>query len=530
MLISVKTCCPRILLVVLFVPVILSSLLRPEWLVGTNFGVAGINASYDYLVLGGGTAGLTIATRLAQSGSFSVAVVEAGGFHELEGGNVTQIPAFWSRGTQQTTTKGVNPLTDWLFNTTPQPGANGRVFHYARGKCLGGSSARNTLAYQRATVGSMEKRAEQVGDNSYFWENVLLYYMRSVHFTPPNNRTIPANATVGYDDSAFDADGGPLQVSYPNYLASISEYGRAAFNELGLPGLSQGFQSGELIGHQYGEATIDPMDETRSSSESSFLRLALQETNLIVHTHTLAKRILFDDQKRATGALVKAGGVTFQLIATEEVIVSCGAFQSPQLLMVSGVGPTEALQKYGIPIVADRPGVGQDLQDHVIYGPSHVVNLQTAAIIENPEYEEDIINEYLVNKTGPLTNTGTDYNGYDKISTPAGSNISAATMQALSIFPADWPEAEWLVGSTYLGLGLGPPDNKNYASVLPALLALLSTGNVTIASSDTSDPPVINPQWLTNPADQEIAVAAFKRARAMFATEAMRPVLIGDEV
>jgi choline dehydrogenase len=461
-----------------------------------------------------------------------VAVVEAGGFVETEAGNVTQVPAYegFNSVGQDDSLIGVNPLTDWRFLTTPQSGADGRVFHYPRGKGLGGSSNNNNFEFNRATVGAMKKWAEQVDDDSYLWENVLPYYKRSVHFTPPNSNTVPHNASIGYDAAAFSATGGPLQVSYANYIYAFGSWVRKAFSELELSVNEDGFQSGHLIGHQYLPQTYDPKDEIRSSSATSFLATALRETDLQVYTHSFVQKILFDNNKRAVAVEVEAGGVRFQLNATREVILSAGVFQSPQLLMVSGIGPASTLTQLGIDVIADRPGMGQNMWDNIAFGPSYELDLETSAIISNPAYASDIVTGYLQHKTGPLTNVGSDYIAFERLSGEPSSNFTAETLHALSTFPSDWPEAEFLAGSSYLGAGVGPPDGKNYGTIIVGLLAMLSRGNLTIASADMHDPPVINPNWFTDPADQQVAIAAFKRARAVWATNAIRPAVIGDEV
>lgn len=375
----------------------------------------------------------------------------------------------------------------------------------------------------------MQRWADQVGDESYTWTNVLPFYKKSVHFTPPNNKTIPANASIGYDASAFSTKGGPLQVSYANYIYAFGSWAQKAFLELGLVVNPLGFQSGRLIGHQYSAQTYDPRDETRSTSQTAFLTLAQQQTALVVYTHSFVTRILFSSTKQAIGVEVEADGVPFYLNATREVIVLAGVFQSPQLLMVSGIGPAATLNQHNIPVLADRPGVGQNMWDNIIYGPSYVLDLETSAIIHNPAHSSHIVQDYLVNKTGPLTNVGDDYLAFTKITTQPWANISQATQQAFSTFPPDWPEAEYLVGSSYLGTGVGPPDDKNYGTMIVGLLTLLSRGNVTISSPSMSSPPIINPNWLTSPSDQELAVAAFKHAHALFHTQALRPIVLGPE-
>lgn len=170
-------------------------------LFGSSFGYPGVNASYDYVIVGGGTAGLTLAMRLALNGSYYVAVVEAGSFYESENGNYSQRPSGVIRSADASPDLStVNGLIDWRFLTTPQDGLLSRTAHYARGKCLGGSSGRNYLLYQRATVGCLDKWAKEVGDSSYEWQNVLTYYQRSTHYTPDNSTTRAENSLRGTVD------------------------------------------------------------------------------------------------------------------------------------------------------------------------------------------------------------------------------------------------------------------------------------------------------------------------------------------
>lgn len=160
------TCWPSLCIVLEYLVVsALATRSQPYGLHGSNFGVPGQNATYDYVVIGGGNAGVTIAARLAEGPLNTVAIVEAGSFYEITNGNLSQIPAdvVYFIGKSP---KDVNPLVDWGFVTTPQPGANGQAYHYARGKTLGGCSARNFMVYQRGTRGSYQMWADEVGGKS----------------------------------------------------------------------------------------------------------------------------------------------------------------------------------------------------------------------------------------------------------------------------------------------------------------------------------------------------------------------------
>ena len=221
------------------------------------------------------------------------------------------------------------------------------------------------MAYQRGTKDSYQMWADQVGDQDYSWDKFLPYFEKSLNFTPPNMSKRAANATPDYDTSTLGSGNGPLSTTFTNYANAFSSWVQKGFKEIGiLP--RKGFTSGELFGSAYVVATVEPITQTRESSETAFLQPALAKSNLIVYTQTLAKKVLFSGNKTATGVEVHTAGLTYQLQAKKEVIISAGAFQSPQLLMVSGVGPQAALKQHNIPVVADRPGVGQNMWVRIV--------------------------------------------------------------------------------------------------------------------------------------------------------------------
>ncbi|KAH8911654.1 GMC oxidoreductase [Coniochaeta sp. PMI_546] len=481
-----------------------------------------LDATYDYVIVGGGTAGLTVAARLTEDPSITVAVIEAGSLYEVTSPLLSTLPAgdviFAGASPLDT-----NPLVDWNFVTTPQAGANGRELHYPRGKCLGGSSARNFMIYQRPDVGSLQLWADSIGDQSYAFDALLPYFKKSCTFTPPGP-TRAANATTQFDPSAFSPSGGPLHVSYANYAGPFSSWMQPALNEIGIP-TAVDFNSGTVMGAQYCSSTIDPNTEMRESSQTSFLNAAATRPNLSVYQATLAQKIIFSASKRATGVAIPGATLTAQ----KEVILSAGAFQSPQLLMVSGVGPVSLLTSLGIPTVADRPGVGQNLTDHVFFGPAYRVEVDTFTKLANdPAYLlAQFATEYTLLKQGPLTNPVSDFLGWEKA---PRNMITPSAAAVLDTYPASWPEIEYISGPGYIGnfqnlLLQQPKDGYQYATILAALVAPQSRGNVTISSDTTLDLPVINPNWLTDPTDASVAVAAYKRVRAAFASSAMRPVL-----
>ncbi|KAJ4303197.1 hypothetical protein N0V90_002090 [Kalmusia sp. IMI 367209] len=361
-----------------------------QQLIGSHFGVPGIPASYDYVILGGGTAGLALARRLAADSRYTVAVVNAGDFAEFANGNYSQIPAYASVfGGSNPVLK--NPLLDW----------------------------------GHASIGALKKWAQLTGDNAYLFENLLPFYKKVSTFTPPNTKTRLANATTLYNPALY-SNGGPVQASYPNWANPISSWLQKALEALGLKNLSGGLADGNIWGYGYPVSSIDPKSESRSSAETSYLREALkQTTNLNLYKDTLAKKILFDGNKKATGALVESGGVEFPLTANKEVIVSAGFARSPQLLMVSGIGPAATLQGLGISVLSDLPGVGQNMWDHTLVSPTYAVNVLTHNAFSDPAIIVEHTNLYRNSLTGLLTNNGGDILAFSKL---PNNSISKSTL------------------------------------------------------------------------------------------------------
>ncbi|KAK7961994.1 GMC oxidoreductase [Apiospora aurea] len=457
-----------------------------------------LGGSYDYVIVGGGTAGLVLAERLSEDANV-----------KITNPILSTTPAgdsFFAGASPSDT----NPLVDWNIVTTP-PSRRKRASNPLCSRQMLGRQLRNFMLYQRGSAQSYDQWADAVGDSSYSWANLQPYFKKSVAFRPPSSSRAP-NATTEYNPAAFSAGGGPLEVGYPNYAQPFASWLQPALNEIGIP-TTQDFNSGQLLGCQYAATTIDGSMK-RETSESSFLKMAAGRPNLTVTQLALAKKILFDTNKRATGV----------------VLVSAGAFQSPQLLMVSGIGPAAALAKFNIPVVADRRGVGQGLQDHVFFGPSWRVKVQTLTRIANdPLYvAAQLLGPYAAAGQGPLTSNGCDFLGWEKVRRELLPPRAAAELAAR--FPDDWPELEYISGPGYIGdfaniVANQPKDGYQYATILGALVAPLSRGSVTLASTDTADLPLVDPNWLTQPTDVAVAIAAYKRMRAAFAAKAMQGVL-----
>ncbi|KAI1799056.1 putative GMC oxidoreductase [Daldinia bambusicola] len=500
---------------------------------GSSFGIPGRDYEFDYVVVGGGQAGLAVAARLAEDKSLTIGVIEAGDFYELTNGNLSEIPsdAAWFVGKD---TNDWQPAVDWGFITEPQQAVNNVKAHYPRGRTLGGSSARNFMAYHLATRGSYDQMAKEADSPDYSFDKFFKYFTKSQKFTPPVGGTYDrfTNSTPQYDPSKLGTKGA-VSVIYPKYAQPFSTWARKGLEAIGIKS-QRGFESGKLSGgYSYALASIRREENTRESSETAYLRphLGGHNPNLITFVSTLAKKVVFDGQKRATGVTVDTLGLQYTIRARKEVIVSAGAFQSPQLLMVSGIGPKDTLEKYGIEVLQDSPGVGQNMKDHVLIGTSYRVNVRTAAAFGDPA-QAALFEKQYAQGNGPMTSNGVDLLGWERLPRKLLSNATVSALE--SSFASDWPDVEYLPDGAFFGNVsnlqlITPDDGYQYATVLAGLVATLSKGNVTIRSNDTADLPIINPNWLSHPADKEVAIAAFKRTREIWTAPAVRPVLIGEE-
>ncbi|ORY67233.1 uncharacterized protein BCR38DRAFT_456055 [Pseudomassariella vexata] len=502
-----------------------------QQLFSSVFGYPGVDASYDYVVVGAGVGGSVVASRLAEDGA-SVALVEAGGFYEVENSNRSVVPLLSLTGiafidpsenfTQQ-------PLMDWGLLSEPIPGAANRRVHYAQGKTLGGSSAINTMSYLRGSKSSYQRLADMVDDQSWAFDNLLKYFKKSCQLAPPNlEKRNSTNATVIYDPAAFDPSGGPLQVSWNNWVDPTLTWIAKAIEEIGLPLSSKGFSSGELVGHgAWIPSTIDPTNAHRSSAESSFLQNAIRNSsNLAIYTHTQATRILFDSSSppKATGVIVNTQGVEYIISAFKEVIISAGTFHSPQLLMVSGIGPKATLDTRVIPLIVDLPGVGQNLSDPIRVSIANSVSTSSGQTLTgNLDTAPGYVQQYLDDASGPFSSAA-DYIAAERIPYSFRKNFTTETKDKLATYPDDWPETLYIPAS-FIGANF-----STIGSTTAWMPIAFSRGSVSITSARMADPPSISLNWLSDPADAEIAVAAFKRLRHVWDTDAANTVKLGEEL
>jgi choline dehydrogenase len=298
-------------------------------------GQSGTN-EFDYIIVGAGSAGCVLANRLGASGGNSVLLLEAG----PKDANIwIHVPLGYGKLFK-------NKTVNWMYQTEPEPGLNGRTVFQPRGKVLGGSSSINGLLYVRGQHEDYN-RWRQLGNTGWGYDDVLPYFKKA------------EDQQRGADD--FHGTGGPLPVSDSRCPDPLSEAFVSAAAETGIP-INPDFNGATQEGAGWFQTTT--RHGRRASTAVSYLRPVRRQRNLRVETSALARRIVFDG-RRAVAIEYSQHGTLQTARARKEILVSGGAYNSPQLLQLSGVGPAELLQRHGIDVVLDAPGVGHDLQDHM---------------------------------------------------------------------------------------------------------------------------------------------------------------------
>jgi choline dehydrogenase len=442
--------------------------------------------SFDYIVVGAGSAGCVLANRLTASGRHRVLLLEAGGRDR----NVwIHIPLGYGKLFN-------DARVNWLYSTEPEPDMANRTLIQPRGKVLGGSSSINGLLYIRGQRQDFD-HWRQLGNAGWSFEDVLPFFRRS------------EDQERGAD--ALHGSGGPLAVSNVSEPHPLCEAFIEAAQQAGFP-RNDDFNGPSQEGAGYFQLTA--RNGRRCSAAVGYLREAKRRPNLKVVTDALATRILFSG-RRATGVEYRVGDTTHVAHANGEVIVAGGAFNSPQLLQLSGLGPAALLQAHDIPVIADMPGVGADLQDHL------QVRMQYRCT--EPITMNDVINSwwhrmaaglrYVLLRKGLLT-IGAGYAGGFFRTRP---DMETPDVQAhFIIFSGD---------SAGAALHPFPGFIASICQLRPQ-----SRGFVRIKSADPAMPPAIQPRYLSSAFDCDTVVAGMKLLRGIMRQPAMRRYIAEERV
>ncbi|MCK1792021.1 GMC family oxidoreductase [Pseudomonas violetae] len=440
-----------------------------------------MSRTYDFVIVGAGSAGCVLANRLSENGRYSVCLLEAGPADRYPW---IHIPIGYAKTM-------FHPVYNWGFYTDPDPGMNERRIYWPRGKVFGGCSSINGLIFIRGQRADYDAWAS-AGNVGWGWDDVLPYFRRA------ECNDLGPGPTRGTD--------GPLSASSIKARHPLTEGFIGAAKELGVPHI-QDFNTGDQEGVGYYQLTT--RKGLRCSTAVAYLHPAKHRANLAIEAQAQAEKVLFEGA-RAVGVQYRQNGQSLTVNARREVILSAGALQSPQLLQLSGVGPADLLKKFNIPTVHALPGVGENLQDHLqirlIYECTQPIT--TNDDLRSPLRKLRMGLQWLLTRGGPLA---------------IGINQGGLFTRVLE--QSDTPDIQYHFGTLSADSAGGSVHPFSGFTMSVCQLRPESRGYVRITSTDPLQPPSMQPNYLSTELDRKTVIAAVRYTRKLAQTGPLKRLI-----
>ena len=461
-----------------------------------------MNTTFDYIIIGAGTAGCLLANRLSAEAGKRVLLIEAGRKDDYHWIHIP-VGYLYCIG---------NPRTDWLFNTEPETGLNGRALRYPRGKTLGGSSSINGMIYMRGQSHDYDQWAQLSGDDAWTWQNCLKDFMAHENHYKLDSGSRPFDGGQSpkklEELKKFHGHDGEWRVDKQRLRWDVLDSFAQAAQQAGIAATDD-FNQGNNEGVGYFE--VNQKSGWRWSTARAFLRpTCLERPNFEMWTSAQVVRLLLETQpdasQRCTGVQVWVNGEMVKTTATTEVILSAGSIGSPQILQLSGIGPAALLQQHGIEVLHDAPGVGANLQDHLqIRAVFKVQGVKTLNTMANSLWGKAMIGlEYAFKRSGPMS--------------MAPSQLGAFTRSDAA---QPYPNIEYHVQPLSLEAFGEPLHSFNAFTASVCNLKPSSRGTVSIKSNQFGAAPAIAPNYLSTDADRKVAADSLRLTRSIVAQPAM---------